>query len=439
VGFLLLAGPPLAGAGEAGIAWRSGGLAKALEEAKASKRPVFVAINAEKVDGGRVEPASRMLREEIYLHPSVVERSKAFVCVLLTDPISDADGAELRSRFGIDGMIVSPQHVLAHADGTLIQRKEYWEFAADASVEALGSMMTRAAKAHEVRLALPPLGPEPASRSAWIAGAVAILRAGPDVELRKAAARELVAADQDGDCLAPMNALLVEVKEPKKEDVTAWVEIARLLGRPGAEAGVPGLCAVLESKDAALRSNAAVSLEYVGSAKAVDALAKRVAKEKEESVRGNLCRALGRCGAKDANARKALLREAQAARSDRLALGPVLGLAYFEGDADAARGLEKALKKGEGGLKRAAIVWALVEIGDPGSAAFLRSQLTTGDASPTGSRFLGSALACFEGQRETRKAEVDQGFRYASYEAGLRSDSARTGRTDAKFTPKGDA
>ena len=47
----------------AGIAWRTN-LPQALEEAKTSKRPVFVAINAVVVDDGKVESASKLLREQ---------------------------------------------------------------------------------------------------------------------------------------------------------------------------------------------------------------------------------------------------------------------------------------------------------------------------------------------------------------------------------------
>jgi HEAT repeat protein len=376
------------------------------------------------------------LREQVYADPRVAGKTKAFVCVLLRDPIPDEDGAELRSRYGIDGLIVSPQHLLLHSDGTLILRKEYWEPGdLESSVPVLVGMLARATKAHEVRQTLPALGEDAASRTAWLTAAQGLIRAGPDVELRRAAVREVAGVDKEGDALAALHALLLEAKDVKKEDAPVYAEILLRLGRSPRDAVVPGLCAFLEAKDPALRSHAAVSLEYVGSPQAVEGLDKRLAKEKDESVRSNLLRALGRCGAKDANVRKTLLRDA-AAKSDRVAAGAVLGLSYAEGDAEAARGLEKLLKTSTPGLRRTALLWALVEIGDPKSGDAVRSALAEAQASAPDYYLVQAAAACFDGRREAKKGELDQGLGWMLNEKA--GDPVRAVRRSPDFLPKGD-
>jgi HEAT repeat protein len=416
------------------IPWQPPGLAKAFEQAKTTRRPLFIAINAERVDGGRVEGASQLLRERVYAEARLAERAKAFVCVLLMDPIADDDGAELRTRFGVEGLIVSPQHILAHADGTLIQRKEYWEYGdVPTSVDALLGMLTRALKAHEVRLALPALGSDPASRAAWAKGAQALVRAGPDLELRRAAARELAASDHEGDFLLALHAVLLEAKDVKKDDVAVFAEVACLLARPGIETLVPGLTVLLEAKDPGLRTHAAVSLEHLGSAKALDSLAKRLGKEKDEGVRASLLRALGRCGAKDAATRKTLLYEAQA-KSDRVAAGAIVGLSYREGDAEIARACERLLKGAGEGLRRTALLWVLVELNDPASGDALRGELGNTPQGVASRWLIEAAVACYEGHREERKPDLDNGIAWALRESG---DAAlRGGRAASTFRPK---
>src|SRR5204862_4017715 len=161
------------------------------------------------------------------------------------------------------------------------------------------------------------------------------------------------------DCVGPLCAVLLEIKK----DVEVQVAVVRALGKPGLDAAVPALVELLDAKDDDLRSNAAVTLEYVGSATAVDGLMKRLPKEKDEFTFNNCCRALGRCGAKQDAVRKALLREVVTAKSDKTAAGPAIGLAYLSKDADAARGVEKALEKGGRWQKRTFLLYTLTEIG----------------------------------------------------------------------------
>ncbi len=96
-------------------------------------------------------------------------------------------------------------------------------------------------------------------------------------------------------------------------------------------------------------------------------------------------RALGRCGVGDAKVRALLLKKSDSAKSEFASYGPTIGLAYFEGDAKAARGVEKILKKigvpgsrrggGQNTVKRGLLSWTLASIGDPKSAQFMREEL----------------------------------------------------------------
>jgi hypothetical protein len=443
------------------IVWRAS-LRDAIEEAKKAKKPVFVAITAERVDGlQRLEPAGIELRERTYKHPDVVAKSREFVSVLLKDPIDSDNGGELRSRFGMDGLLVSPQHLFLHADGTLIRRKEYWEFSRDSetSVKALLGYLDEALKAHRARTPgaaaptptapppPPPTAPPPAApsggapdapptdaRSTWIRETLERVKAG-DPDGRAAAARELAAADAKGDCVGPLSAYLLEVKDQRKEHAIQ-LAILRALGRPGLEPAVPGLVAFLEAKDVEARSNAAVSLEYVGSASAIEGLTKRVSREKEDAVHSNLCRALGRCGARVDAVRKTLLKEYASAKNDRVAIGPIIGLAYSEKDEDTARALEKALKKEGNRVKRGTLVWALVEVGDPGSLPLLREILAE-ESNPLAKGYLGGAVAALAGSGS--KSVVEQGLGGLYRWNDISWDDARKGREGGGFVPKADA
>ena len=143
----------------------------------------------------------------------------------------------------------------------------------------------------------------------------------------------------------------------------------------------------LSHKEEGLRAMAAVSLEYIGSRdkKVVAALKKAAGKERDEAIANHMFRALGRCGVGDNASRSLLLKKSGSAKSEFASFGPIMGLAYFEGDAKAARGVEKLLKKigvpggrrggGQNTVKRAVLCWTLACIGDAKSAKFMREQL----------------------------------------------------------------
>jgi hypothetical protein len=268
----------------------------AFERAKKDAKPLLIAINAAFVDGGKAEPAGKELRDHTYKAKEVVAKAQLFVCALLKPDATSADYAELRTRFGMDGLVVSPQHIFVHADGTLIGRHEYWPHAhGQPSVDALLKLMDEALAAHKAKTGAGggPVPTDPAAgvdaRAAWIREQVAKLRDTTlDFATREVAGKELIKGDQKGDCLDPVCTFLLDAKK----DTELQVALVRALGKPGLEFVVPTLCQLLDDRSDELRSNVAVTLEYVGSVRAVEPLTKRIGKGADEYTWNNCCRAL---------------------------------------------------------------------------------------------------------------------------------------------------
>jgi len=443
-----------------GIEWHRS-VADAFAAGIKEKKPIFIAINAGRVDGGQAEPAGKMLREDVYPSSTIVDKARGFSCALVTAEGNGADYGELRQRFGIDGQIVSPQHIFAYSDGSLIDRREYWTpRGTAASIEALGAMFDRALASERARAGMPPAAPTPApaapgmddapgmdpaapddparppvdpARAAWIETTLArIKQAGNDKDGREAAIREMVRGDQKFDCLEPLCALFAE----SKKDAALQIALVRGFGKPGLEYAVPTVMTALDDKNDELRSNAAVTLEYIGSPRAVDALTKRLPREKEEAIFANVCRALGRCGAKMDAVRKTLLKEMGSAKSDRTLAGPVIGLAYLEKDADVARALEKQAKK-EAYFGRAILLWAMTEVNDPKSADFVRKEIIPGEKFGPALTYDNNVVKALGGD-ETAQGAVEGGMRYVAGLIGGIGDTARRGREGSGFEPKGE-
>lgn len=444
------------------IAWAAD-LPTAMAEAKKVEKPIMICINAKQVDGRtREEPAAKALREIIYLDERVVEKSKQFVCVFLTPKGGVAEYDELR-ELGIDGEIISPQHIFISPEGDkILLRREYWTHGrGEGAVKALVGMMDRA-----LSLVVKPgegggAAPSGADKAGWIAKLVERIRAGGDD--RDGLLRELVAADEGGDCTAPLIAMLPELK--KEPELAA--SVIRALGRDGLLEAAPPIAEYLDHKEDAVRGNAAVSLEYIGSTdkKVVDTLIKRMDREKVEGIANHIARALGRCGVGESKARKALLKLAGGAKSEFASYGPCIGLAYFEGDEKAAAGMEKLLKQlgipggrrggGTNVVKRGVVTWTIAEIGVPKSAKFLREEMVAGLENvkafwvPGLVAFWEAAANACEGDEEAKGA-VNAGVRrfvefaqrgelerYGAETDNL-MDEYRIGREDAGFEPKGD-
>jgi len=463
------------------ITWTND-LAKAFEKAVQVRKPVMICINSVRVDGGGVEPAAKGLREVVYKDLRVVTKSRKFVCVFLTSAGSSSDYGELRARFGIEGIIDSPQHIFARPDHAMgekaLLRKALWPYGkGEDAVKTLLDWMDRALAAFASREGTPdtpkpptaeegaPAAPAAADeRAAWIAKLLGIVEDGVAAR-REEAVRSLVANDKSGDCLLPLGALLTKLVKDKKipEATTVVRGLGVPLDTPSGRAVpimadvVPALHPLLKHKDAELRANTAVTLEYIGSPESVKPLTTRVGREKDEAIANHMYRALGRCGAGNAKVRSLLLKKAKGSKSEDASFGPIVGLAYFAKDAKAARGVEKQLKAigppgggrrggGRGTLKRGMLAWTLGQIGDPKSATFMREKLLA-PLENTQSWWKGPVMEYYEavarmceGNEEAADA-VDQGIRRTlSFTGGSTKfqTDARKGRDKSRFEPKAD-
>ncbi len=449
------------------VAWCKD-LTTGMADAKKTERVLMICINAKFVDGRKDEErAAKGLREVVYKDPRVVAKSREFSCVLMTPNSGVIDHGLLRG-LGIDGEIVSPQHIFVNSAGDrIVLRRQYWRHGkGEAAVKALLDLMALA----QVNAARPVEAPAPEAEAApedaearakWIAERLAEIEA--EDGKRDVAIRALVEADREGDCTGPLIALL-----PKhKRDTEILWSLIRGLGRDGLEVAALPISKFLGHRDPSIRANAAVSLEYIGSQdkKVVGALLKVVTRQKDESVANHMYRALGRCGAKQARVRTLLLKMAASGKSEFATYGPSIGLAYFEGDAKAARGVEKLLLLigipgsrrggGQNTVKRGLVSWTLASIGDPKSGPFVREELI--EKLRNVKAFWVKGMVDFwtavaekcEGD-ETKMAGIEAGVgvsvgfarrgALARYGAETRSlmDGARMDRDTSEFKPRGD-
>lgn len=304
--------------------------------------------------------------------------------------------------------------------------------------------------------------PEDASeRAVWIGRQAEQVRQTAGKE-RDDAIAALAKADVDGDCVQPLAAIM----RAAGEDLELLVAVARGLGRDGLRAAAPALCEQLAHADDGVRANAAVSLEYVGSddKDTIAALKRQLAKEKVVAIENHLCRALGRCGRQDGKVRALLLKQVNGAKSEVASFGPLIGLAYFEGDEKAARGVEKVLKKigvpgvkgqvAAGSVERALASWTLAAIGSKKSGPFVREELLARIENVRavwvgGMRLFWTNVAEHLEGPDDKLAEVADGVRGTvtivkrfapeprPETSGL-MDDARKGREDVGFRPVGD-
>jgi hypothetical protein len=453
----------------AGIAWQKD-LPSGLAKAKETGRPLMICINAKFVEGStKEERAAKGLREVVYKDPRIVEKSREFVCVLLTPESSNADYSEL-GALGIGGQIVSPQHIFVNSEGTeVVARREYWSYGqGEPAVEALLALMEKAqgkaatadgeAAGSEGAAAGPTEGQD---RATWIAEMIALVK--DDIEERKRALRALIAADQDGDCTKA----LINLLEDNRKDQGLAEALIRALGRDGLEAAAIPISEFLTHKEPTVRANAAVSLEYIGShdKKVVTALLTAAGNQKDEAVANHMYRALGRCGTKDSRALGLLLKMAASGKSEFATYGPAIGLAYVETDEKAARGVEQILKQigvpggrrggGQNAIKRGVVAWTLASIGSEKSANFVREELLVPLENMKafwveGLRNFFEAVAQKCAGDESKMAEIEGGVQVIvgfarGFGAGPNApepkslmDESRTGREPQDFQPKGE-
>ncbi len=369
------------------ISW-SKNLETAFADAKAKQKILMICVNAKYVDGKKtMESANNGLREVVYKDAAVVAKSREFVCALFTPGSKSSEFGDLRV-LGIEGDIVSPQHIFVHPDGSeILLRREYWSHGkGEPAVKALLALMEEAQKKLAGGNAKPPASPKaPAApagdeRPAWIRDRIQEVIDGKD---RERTIGLLIRSDKSGDCRTPVILLLIE----HKKNTALLVDLIRGLGRDKLpDADLP-IAELLTHRDKKVRGNAAVSLEYIGSRdkRVVAGLLRAVGKEKDEAIANHMYRALARCGVKDNKARAILLKKCGNAKSEFASYGPTIGLAYFEGDKKAARGVEKVLKRigvpgskrggGQNTVKRSVLCWTLASIGDAKSSTFMKDEL----------------------------------------------------------------
>ncbi len=460
------------------ISWQKK-LPKAFERAKEKQQVLMICVNAKYVDGkNREEPAAQGLREIIYKDVRVVAKSRKFVCAYLTPTGNSADYGELRA-LGIEGLIVSPQHIFVHPNGQrILERQEYWSHGSgESAVKALLGMMDKALAKAKTAVETPEQpadgaeGPAPEAgpdvappadsgaaaseaqqkeRAAWIARMLDMVVNG-GAEERDTACASLVRNDKEGDSINPLLTLI----KPNEKKPEILISIIRAVGVPGLEKAVEPIAEQLKHKDRLVRGNAAVTLEYVGSKAAIKSLKARASREKDEAIANHMYRALGRCGANDSGVRGVLMKKADSGKSEFASLGPLIGLAYFEKDKKARRGLEKLLGKlgvpgGRGswsnGTKRVVTGWSLAEIGDEKSGKFVREKFLE-QLEKSSSRWKGALMRFYsavaekcEGDAEAMDAiqgGVQRTLEYSRPEWSL-GDEMRADRDTSKFEPKGE-
>ena len=444
--------PARAEEGAKAIPWLEN-LPAVLKEARATNKPVLV-LYGERVDPDAEQKSrTQILRESLYKKALVVERAADFLCVYM--PFDPKGKEAMEALFGEHDAGVVPQHVFVHprhvpGEKPMLRETGWPHAGGEKGLQELVRLLKRAKEAFKVRETVPwPDDDTPKGRAAWIKRAIRLVRDGGEA-YRLTALERLYDQDKDGDCLralVPVVASFIEKKEHGR-----LLDAMRYALVPEA---APHLHELLSHDDDNLRANAAVTLEYIGAPESVEPLLARLKREKNDAVANHMYRALGRCGRGQDDIRKRLLRKCAPAKGHDFArFGAVIGLAYFEADAKAARGLERHLNKlgmpHQTGSKarvflRAVMFWALSEIRDPKSGAFIQKRyldkLVKEDARRVEAvmRFYGAVARTCEGSDELRE-QVEEGIKMYLWRdrANELADVARQNRNMRKFRPKGE-
>ena len=439
------------------ISWLTDVMA-GFEKAAKEKKVLMICINARDTAGEKMETAAKALRDVVYKDPAVVAKAREFVCVFLTPGGSSDDYGELRLRFGIEGDIVSPQHVFAEGDHLMgekpLLRRQYWRYGAgEAAIKAMLALMDKALVAYRVQQNLPdPPPPDPQGRTTWIGTMLELVR-GTDVATRLGALRMLVENDNKDDCTSALVPLVTELGEAGRTD--ALRDVVRVLGVPGLEAAALALHPLLGHKDETIRGNVAVTLEYIGSRSSAEFLLAQARKEKDVHIANHIYRALGRCGRDDPKAVKRLLSRSTPKKDEFACYGPAIGLGYLGTNAKAARSIERKLAKlgspfrgtdyGEHIVARAILIWGLGELRDPKSAKFIREKLMKpleeekAWAKERVLAFYEAVAKKCEGVGGTQPVIESGVYSVLWYERGRELlDEYRIGRSVKRFAPKGE-
>jgi hypothetical protein len=462
----------------------------AFARAKEKKLPLMICINAKFVLGraNREEPAAKGLREIVYLDPKIVTESRKFVCAFLSRGESGSgDYGELRA-LGIEGLIVSPQHIFVDPKGEkILERMEYWSYGSGTSavnklLEMMSKALSKLADATETPAepsdpgagaenapaegapgpapeAMPPGGDDAAAleeRRAWITTQLGHVT-GTNASKRESSLENLVRNDREGDCIDPLIALV----GTSKDNVELLVPLIRVLGRDKLTKAAAPIAAHLGHKDDRVRGNAAVSLEYIGCPDSVGDLKKRASKEKNVAIANHIYRAMGRCGAGDSKVRGVLIKkiEKHLIKDVIEGVGPAIGLAYFENDKKTARATEKLFQKasrmtggrrgggGGGTFMRGVLGWVISEVGDEKSAKFIQEEMLD-PLENSENRWVRAVKGFYqaiikklegdEGAMDTIQGGVRRSLEWGGPEELNLQDESRQNRDTTEFQPKGE-
>jgi hypothetical protein len=89
-------------------------------------------------------------------------------------------------------------------------------------------------------------------------------------------------------------------------------------------------------------------------------------------------------------------------------------------------------------LKRGLLLWALAEVGDPKSEAFVRQEVMANERNAMSLAVMSAVADHLRDRTAETKAAVDGGLRRALEWTGVVWDDARKNREDAGFHPKAD-
>jgi hypothetical protein len=387
----------------------------AFQQAKKTGKPVMVCINSK--DGER---ANETTASKIYRDPLFVAMTRKFVMVLISTREHAGDGAcprfgcvtceqhldcwkDLRAAHGetfvipgSGGDMISPQHAWFTPDGTLLSRKEYFLAKAELSKRmrsVLTEMKKSAGAGDETELS----GKDDPLDGKDKAALERLKRA--DSQESRSAALGILLATQKTAVYAELGNLL---QATKSKELKCYL-LRGLAREELATVRVPAE-RLLSSKDAEIRSFAAVALEELGRKESISALLKRLRVEQDKVARKNLCRALGVCGGPvaDKSAAKALLKVVSSDKQKVVCKHAALALRSYEGEGAklVVKRLEKAASSTKDADLRRAIVYALAYVGNAKSTVSVLNKLVEKSREKWEKTFLGSAIRKLQAEPE---------------------------------------
>ncbi len=373
---------------------------KAFAQAKAEGKPVMLCINSKDK-----ESANKKTAQQIYRDTGFVLLSRKFVMIVISVRTHKTSG--VCPRFGkvtcqehldcwkslranhaeqfmasvMSGTMISPQHAWFRPDGTLLRRKEYFLSKAELTVRMRKVLAEiRAAKKSPESGAKGTDGDVSGGEGGTGKGDKDPIdvRAQPLTDKEKAEVHRVTTSDKEGRRAALSNLLATEktaahtaLREllATSKSTPIRCDILRAFGRAQIVDARETIAALLNDKEALVRSFAAVALEDLRLQESIPALLKRAKRERDTYARKNMYRAAGACGgpAADKDAAKALLRALRTDKQNAIKKHAAYALHHYTGPEASKlvlRKLETAGKRSSDYGIRGAIVYTLAAIGN---------------------------------------------------------------------------